>query len=176
MQSEQTPAVAEQTLPNDPLANAGGTRLWVERTGTRRWTGRSSRGAEVLVGSVDVPGVFTPGELMKVALAACSGLSSDAALARRLGDDVRATIDVGGLSDRAEDRYPALTERLVVDLSGLDEAERERLLTVVHRAVDQHCTVGRTLQHGAEVTFVVDGEPAAREPVAEAGPVAAGER
>jgi uncharacterized OsmC-like protein len=40
------------------------TELWVERTGVRRYTGRSSRGAEVLVGSEDVEGVFTPGELL----------------------------------------------------------------------------------------------------------------
>ena len=33
--------------------------LWVERTGTRRYAGRSSRGAEVLIGSQDVDGVFT---------------------------------------------------------------------------------------------------------------------
>ena len=65
------------------------TELWVERTGVRRYTGRSSRGAEVLVGSEDVEGVFTPGELMKIALAACSGMSSDAPLQRRLGEDYR---------------------------------------------------------------------------------------
>ena len=50
------------------------TELWVERTEVRRYTGRSSRGAQVLVGSEDVEGVFTPGELMKIALAACSGM------------------------------------------------------------------------------------------------------
>ena len=30
------------------------TELWVERSGVRRYTGRSSHGAEVLVGSEDV--------------------------------------------------------------------------------------------------------------------------
>jgi len=35
------------------------TDLWVERTDVRRYTGRSSR-AEVLIGSEDVEGVFTP--------------------------------------------------------------------------------------------------------------------
>ena len=63
--------------------------LWVERTGVRSYTGRSTRGAEVLVGNEDVDGVFTPGELMKIALAACSGMASDAPLRRRLGDVVR---------------------------------------------------------------------------------------
>ncbi|MEB3049665.1 OsmC family protein [Mycolicibacter sp. MYC123] len=131
------------------------TKLWVERTGTRRYTGRSSRGAQVLIGSEDVDGVFTPGELLKIALAACSGMSSDAPLARRLGDDYPATIQVSGPADREQERYPLLEETLELDLSGLDDAERQRLLTVVHRAVDQVCTVGRTLKSGTEVRFEI---------------------
>lgn len=131
------------------------TELWVERTGVRRYTGRSTRGAEVLVGSEDVEGVFTPGELMKIALAACSGLSSDQPLRRRLGDDYRATIRVSGAADRDQERYPLLEEKLEVDLSGLTEDEKARLRTVVERAIDQVCTVGRTLKSGTEVTFEV---------------------
>ena len=45
------------------------TELWVERTGIRRYTGRSSRGAEVLIGSESDEAMFTPGELLKIALA-----------------------------------------------------------------------------------------------------------
>ncbi|QZA06368.1 OsmC family protein [Mycolicibacter heraklionensis] len=132
------------------------TELWVERTGTRRYTGRSSRGAQVLVGSEDVDCVFTPGELLKIALAACSGMSSDAPLARRLGDDYSATIRVSGPADREQERYPLLEEILELDLSGLEDADKQRLLTVVHRAIDQVCTVGRTLKSGTEVRFEVD--------------------
>ena len=86
------------------------TELWVERTGTRRYTGRSSRGAEVLVGSEDVEGVFTPGELLKIALAACTGMSSDRPLSRRLGDDYDATIRVSGTADRDNEVYPRLDD------------------------------------------------------------------
>lgn len=133
------------------------TDLWVERTGVRRYTGHSSRGAEVLVGSEDVHGVFTPGELMKIALAACSGMSSDSPLARRLGDDYQATVRVSGDADREREVYPLLEETLEIDLSGLDDAEKARVLTVVQRAVDQVCTVGRTLKAGTKVDFrVVD--------------------
>ncbi|PRC43108.1 hypothetical protein C6A85_000000107045 [Mycobacterium sp. ITM-2017-0098] len=132
------------------------TELWVERTGVRRYTGRSTRGAEVLVGSEDVDGVFTPGELMKIALAACSGMSSDQPLRRRLGDDYPATIRVSGPADREEERYPLLAEVLEVDLAGLGDEEKARLLTVVERAIDQVCTVGRTLKSGTEVTFEVN--------------------
>lgn len=131
------------------------TELWVERTGVRRYTGHSSRGAHVLVGSEDVDGVFTPGELLKIALAACSGMASDQPLARRLSDDYPATIRVSGDADRDQERYPLLEETMELDLSGLDDAEKARVLTVVQRAVDQVCTVGRTLKSGTEVTFEI---------------------
>ncbi len=133
------------------------TDLWVERTGVRRYSGHSSRGAEVFIGSEDVEGVFTPGELMKIALAACSGMSSDSPLARRLGDDYQATVRVSGDADREHEVYPLLEEKLEIDLSGLDDDERARVFTVVRRAVDQVCTVGRTLKAGTAVDFrVVD--------------------
>lgn len=131
------------------------TELWVERTGVRRYTGRSSRGAEVFIGSEDVEGVFTPGELLKIALAGCSGLSSDQPLRRRLGDDYPATIRVSGQADREQERYPLLEESLELDLSGLSADDLTRLLTVVERAVDQVCTVGRTLKAGTKVNFEV---------------------
>ena len=131
------------------------TELWVERTGSRRYTGYSSRGAQVLVGSEDVEGVFTPGELLKIALAACSGMSSDEPLARRLGDDYKAVVKVSGAADREQECYPLLEETLELDLSGLSDDEKERVRVVVNRAIDLVCTVGRTLKSGTEVNFEV---------------------
>ena len=139
----------------EPQVEQPTTDLWVERTGVRRYTGRSSRGAEVLIGSVTDDGVFTPGELMKIALAGCSGLSSDQPLRRRLGDEYRAVIRVSGAADRERELYPDLRETLEVDLSGLSAEEKERLLVVVNRAIDQVCTVGRTLKSGTEISFEV---------------------
>ena len=152
--------MADTTAGTSPTATdtaaAPSTELWVERTGTRRYTGRSSRGAEVLVGSETVDGVFTPGELLKIALAACSGMSSDLPLARRLGDSYDATIRVSGAADRESETYPQLNEVLELDLSELDDAARERLLTTVQRAIDKVCTVGRTLKAGAKVDLSFD--------------------
>nr|WP_314144425.1 OsmC family protein [uncultured Rhodococcus sp.] len=139
--------MAEQSTP---------TNLWVERTGTRRYTGRSSRGAEVLIGSESVEGVFTPGELLKIALAACTGVSSDLPLSRRLGDDYSATVEVSGAADRENERYPELNEILRVDLSAMDPEAQERLLTVVERAIDKVCTVGRTLKAGTTINLDID--------------------
>jgi uncharacterized OsmC-like protein len=131
------------------------TDLWVERTGVRRYTGRSSRGAEVLIGSETDEGVFTPGELLKIALAGCSGLASDQPLRRRLGDGYPVVIKVSGPADREQERYPLLEESLQIDLSGLSPEEVERLIVVVNRAIEQVCTVGRTLKSGTEVRVEV---------------------
>lgn len=154
MTSETVPGAT----PPSPTAAPAPAELWVERTGRRTYTGRSSRGAEVLIGPAEAGAVFTPGELLKIALAGCSGMSADTALSHRLGDDVAVTVRVSGQSDPEEDRYPAITEELVVDLSPLDPAQRERLIAVVHRAIDLHCTVGRTLDAGATVELTVSGE------------------
>ena len=146
------------TVPRRSPAFADG--LWVDRIGTRRYVGHNTRGAQVLVGPVAAGAVFTPGELMKIALAGCSGMSADAALARRLGDDVPISVLVSGPSDPAEVRYPTLHEELVVDLSGLSRQDRSRVETVIRRAIDRSCTVGRTLQQGASVELTVSSRVA----------------
>lgn len=151
---DQTTEAAVTPSPTDPL--------WVERNGVRTYTGFSARGARVEIGPAGAGAVFTPGELLKIALAACAGMSSDRAFARRLGDDYAATIRVEDAKDMDEDRYPVLTEKFEVDLSALDDADREKLLTIAQRAIDKTCTVGRTLKAGAEVPpaqFEQPGQP-----------------
>lgn len=145
-------------MADDATAQTPATELWVERTGVRRYIGKSSRGAEVLVGSADVEGVFTPGELLKIALAACTGMSTDRPLARRLGDEYDATVRVSGDADRENETYPELNEILELDLSELEEDARERLLVVARRSVDQVCTVGRTIKAGAVVNLDITTE------------------
>ena len=160
--------MAEQT-PDTTATAPAHTELWVERTGTRLYTGKSSRGAEVLIGSESVPGVFTPGELLKIALAACTGMSSDFPISRRLGDNYDATVRVSGAADRENEVYPqhaeatAATQDLVdevleLDLSELDAEAQQRLITLVERSVDKVCTVGRTLKAGTKVTLSFDTE------------------
>jgi uncharacterized OsmC-like protein len=158
-----SPITARQVSPRQVFARRVldedvPAELWVERTGRRTYTGRSSRGAQVSIGPAEAGAVFTPGELLKIALAGCVGMSVDTALSHRLGDDVAVTVRVFGAGDPEQDRYPDLYDELVVDLSGLDDDQRERLVAIVHRAVDLHCTVGRTLQHGASTHLSIAGE------------------
>ena len=139
----------------DPLANAADTQLWAERTGHRQFIGRNSRGGEVKIADISQDGAFTPGELLKVALAACAGFSAEPPLSRRLGEDFEFTVRVGGLADAAENRYAVLNEVLELDLSALSAEEVARLVKVTERAVATQCTVGRTLEAGAEVTLEI---------------------
>ncbi|MBD8079029.1 OsmC family protein [Cellulosimicrobium arenosum] len=139
-----------------PSSPSPSDALWVERTGVRTYTGYSERGAQVQIGPASEGAVFTPGELLKIALAGCAGMSSDRGFARRLGDDYRVVIHVEGAKDMAEDRYPEITERFEIDLSELDDDARERLLTVAERAIEKTCTVGRTIKAGASVQTLFD--------------------
>ena len=145
---------------NADQQQSGASELWVDRTGTRRYVGHSSRGATVQIGSADVEGTFTPGELLQIALGACTAMSSDFTLSRRLGDDYAATVRIAGHADREVERYPLLEETYELDLSGLDPAMRERLLDMVRRSVDKACTVGRTLEAGTRIELGFQTRPA----------------
>lgn len=139
------------------------TELWVERTGSVRFTGKSTRGAEVLIGRDTVEGVFTPGELLKIALGACTAMSADGPLERRLGEDFEGTVRVSGVADRDEERYPHLDEVFELDLGEFSEAEREKIRGIVTRAVDRACTVGRTLKAGTDIDLQFADAPEEKE-------------
>ncbi|MFC8923254.1 OsmC family protein [Cellulosimicrobium sp. NPDC057127] len=151
---------AEADLDVPPASPAPTDALWVERTGNRTYSGHSARGAHVLIGPASEGAVFTPGELLKIALAACAGMSTDRTFARRLGDDYQVTIRVEGDKLVEEDRYPRITGTYDIDLSALDDGQRERLVTVAERAIDKACTVGRTVKAGAEVEYLFQPEGA----------------
>lgn len=134
------------------------TALWAERTGTFTYTGRSSTGAEVTIGPRDTGGTFTPSDLFALGLAACNLMSADKVLARRLGDDFEATVGVQTTLVAGENRYGKGDVEIVVDLSALDDEEREQLVGLVHKAVERGCTVGRTLDAGMPQTLHVTSE------------------
>jgi uncharacterized OsmC-like protein len=144
---------SEATIPLiDPPS---GATVWAQRTAKRVYTGHNARGASVTMGPIDMDGAFTPGELLKLALAGCAGMTSDNAISKRLGEDAAATIAVDSAKHETEDRYEFLAEQLLVDLAGLDEAGREELAAVVRRAISKGCTVGLTLEAGAETAIAV---------------------
>ena len=127
----------------------------VARTGSRTYEGMNERGSTMLIGPREAEGHFTPGELLKLALAGCAGMSADGVAAVRLGDDFEMTVWAHGTSND-ENRYTRVDEELLVDLSVLDDAER---IEIMVKAIDRRCTVARSVHGCIELATTIDGTP-----------------
>jgi uncharacterized OsmC-like protein len=146
------------SVPDDrfPLPESFGPgSVWADRSGPRTLTGRNQRGVEIPIGHGE--GQISPGELLKLALIGCAGMSSDVNLARRLGDDFDARLWAHGTSDEDENRYLTLAEEVQLPLEGLSAEEVASVVKVFGRAVAAGCTVERSVVPGIEVTHRVLG-------------------
>lgn len=125
--------------------------LYAERTGTREYIGRNADGAEVAIGIG--PGMFSPGELLKLALATCQGLSADHRIARELGADFDAVVRCETVKNEEEERYESFQVEIVCDFSSLDEDARADLEAKARRSINRYCTVGHTLTTSADTAL-----------------------
>jgi len=146
-----------EPTPARPAApETGPDVVRVERTGTRRYVAANSRGAQVHIGGEETDGVFTPGELLAIALGACNVMTADFPLSRRLGEDFTASVSVGRTKLAAENRYTAADVDFVL---GPEAADRlADLEPVMRRAIERGCTVARTLEAGLEVSLTIRAE------------------
>lgn len=121
-----------------------GKRLWVERNKDGSWDAFSDDGAHIKFGKGR--GVFTPGDLMKIALAGCAALSSQFAIKHTLGDGKGARIVVDGTYDADSDAYINFNEQVVVDATDakLSEEDANKLKERVTRHIEKGCTVKHT--------------------------------
>ena len=121
-----------------------GKRLWVERNKEGSWDAFSDDGAHIKFGKGR--GVFTPGDLMKIALAGCAALSSQFAIEHTLGDGKGARIVVDGTYDADSDAYINFNEQVVVDATDakLSEEDADKLKERVTRHIEKGCTVKHT--------------------------------
>lgn len=121
-----------------------GKRLWVERNKDGSWDAFSDDSAHIKFGKGR--GVFTPGDLMKIALAGCAALSSQFAIEHTLGDGKGAKIVVDGTYDADSDAYINFNEQVVVDATDakLSEEDANKLKERVTRHIEKGCTVKHT--------------------------------
>ena len=121
-----------------------GKRLWVERNKDGSWDAFSDDGAHIKFGKGR--GVFTPGDLMKIALTGCTALSSQFAIEHTLGDGKGARIVVDGTYDADSDAYINFNEQVVVDATDakLSEEDANKLKERVTRHIEKGCTVKHT--------------------------------
>ena len=123
--------------------------LEVRRTGNHEFTGRNDRGAEVHIGRSGAENAFSPGELLQLAVAACSAVTAEELITRRVDDDF--TVWADAEKTPGAHQYDALLATFDIDLTGLDELTRARLETAIRRALDLQCTVSRTIKAAAPV-------------------------
>ncbi|KFF31695.1 OsmC family protein [Bifidobacterium bombi] len=131
-------------------------RLWVERNDDGSWDAYSDEGAHLKFGHED--GLFNPGDLMKIALAACGALSSQFAIENTLGKGKGAKIVVSGTYDDDDDAYTSFDEQLEVDASGaeLSDQDVDKLKERIKRHIAKSCTVKHTYEQATPVRMDVN--------------------
>lgn len=129
--------------------------LTVERAGTGFLTIANTRGATLTAGGQGAEAAFSPEELLQAALAACSVLSAETQLAHVLGEDFDLEATTTATRNDEGDRVEALDVQLDVDMSTLDDAAREKLLTRTDRVIERLCAIKRSLNHGITATAQV---------------------
>lgn len=132
-----------------------GKRLWVEKNKDGSWDAFSEDGAHIKFGKG--AGVFTPGDLMKIALAGCAALSSEFAVSHTLGEGKGARVVVDGTYDADNDAYINFNEQVVVDAidAGLTDEDAAKLKERITRHIDKGCTVKHTYEQVTPVRMDV---------------------
>lgn len=132
-----------------------GKRLWVERNKDGSWDAFSDEGAHIKFGKGK--GQFNPGDLMKIALAACGALSSQFAVENTLGEGKGAKIVVDGTYDPEDDAYLSFTEHVDVDATDahLSQEDADKLEERIRRHITKACTVEHTYEHETPVRLAV---------------------
>ncbi|NMN00074.1 peroxiredoxin [Bifidobacterium sp. DSM 109958] len=132
-----------------------GKRLWVEKNKDGSWDAFSEDGAHIKFGKG--AGVFTPGDLMKIALAGCAALSSEFAVSHTLGEGKGARVVVDGTYDADNDSYINFNEQVVVDAidAGLSQEDADKLKERITRHINKGCTVKHTYEQVTPVRMDV---------------------
>ncbi|MGC5010809.1 OsmC family protein [Streptosporangium sp. DT93] len=121
----------------------------VERT-EDGFVARNDRGAEVVMGSGDEQGTFTPVELLLAALGGCNIVTVEPLTAQRGHRMARLAMTVHAEKIEAT-RLGPITITYDVELPEGDEKAAEVLDAVARRVEERYCTVSRALRENTEI-------------------------
>lgn len=128
----------------------------VTRIGPSRYKATNERGGETFFGSGGEDPDFTPVELLLAAIAGCSALDVEALTHKRVSS-TGFGVQVEGHKVRDEDGSHLTGLRVTFDVAFPEgpegDAARERMPGAIAMSRDRLCSVSRTIQLGAEVTF-----------------------
>lgn len=136
-------------------------RVNVERT-EDGFVGTNDRGARVAIGSSDEEGVFSPVELLLVALGGCEIVTIEPLTAKRGHRLVRLAARVS--ADKIDkSRLGPITVTYDIELPAGDDEAAQVFAAVAHRVHEKHCTVGRALREDTQTIQVLPVSPLSAE-------------
>jgi len=119
-------------------------KVYVERT-EDGFVGTNERGARVAIGGSNEDGVFSPVELLLVALGGCELVTVEPLTAKRGHRLVKLAIRVE--ADKVEPtKLGPITGTYEIELPAGDDEAAEVFRAVAERVHEHHCTVGRALR------------------------------
>ncbi len=128
--------------------------LTLSRTELGKFEVTNPRGGSLVTGKGD-DADFTPGELLLIAVAACTGVDVDILTSRRADPDrFKVRVDADKMKDEQGNHLGNIT--LTFDIQFPDgekgDQAREVVPAMVQRSRQRLCTVGRTVEIGTPIT------------------------
>ena len=126
------------------------------KIGEARFKATNARGGETFMGAGGIDPDFTPVELLLAAIAGCSAIDVDLITAKRA---TSTHFEIAAAGDKVRDENGSHLDglRLTFDVVFPDgpegDAAREFLPRAIEMSRDRLCTVSRTVQLGADVTY-----------------------
>jgi len=126
----------------------------VERTDDGGFFATNARGARVQIGGSDQDGVFTPVELLLVALGGCEIVTVEPLTAKRGHRLVKLAVRVHAEKVETSKLGP-VTATYEIELPPGDDKAAEVFEAVAHRVHEGYCTVGRALREPTETIQIL---------------------
>jgi len=130
-------------------------RISVERTDDDRYIATNDRGATLELTGSGADGLFTPVELLLVAVAGCNIVTTEPLTAQR-GHRLPKLV-ASATSEKIErNKLGPVTLTYSVTFPEGDEAAEQVFREVAERVEERHCTVSRSLREGTPVDLELD--------------------
>ncbi|CAA9377411.1 MAG: OsmC family protein [uncultured Nocardioides sp.] len=131
-------------------------RVELTKIGPHRFKATNARGGETFFGTGGLDPDFTPVELLLAAIGGCSAIDVESIVGKR-SDSTRFTVTTEGAKVRDQDGNHMAGLRVTFDVTFPDgeggDAARAVLPEAIAMSRDRLCTVSRTVQLGADVTY-----------------------
>ena len=131
-------------------------RPQLERVASRHYRATNAKGDTLDFGQGE--GLLTPVELLLAAIAGCSAIDVDVVTGRK-SEPETFTVHSSGIRQVDENKAVSLDDIEVsfnVRFPATEEGEKARSMVdrLIKLSAEKDCTVSRTVEHGASVTFI----------------------